>query len=219
MVNISPKLGLSLPDRTDPFNTDVLKGNWNIVDAAPGSTICTSTTRPTNWTTAQAGRKIIETDTKLEWMWDGAKFIRLYGSGLLKCSDGSWAIGERTTDFQTAATTFVVVVSVKSVVVPPGNRPIRVDISALNIYNGAGKGINIGVVRGSTNNSGPIQGTWNIFAAGTDIGSGQVFYTIERNGLAPGTYDFSFQIRNLTSGTAFVRTSGNSPASIHVSEM
>jgi hypothetical protein len=71
MSTLSPKLGLKRPDDTDPFLTADFVSNYNILDAAPGAFICTSSTRPA-WGSAQAGRTIFLTDWKCFQYWDGA---------------------------------------------------------------------------------------------------------------------------------------------------
>lgn len=71
MSTLSPKLQLKRPDDTDPFLTADFVANYNILDAAPGAFICTSSTRPA-WGSGQAGRTIFLTDWKCFQYWDGA---------------------------------------------------------------------------------------------------------------------------------------------------
>src|SRR5689334_4133597 len=127
MTSTSPRLGLVVPTQADQFSTQDLADNWGKVDAAPGTLVCTSTSRPTTWTNAQKGRKIIETDTGLEWSWSGSVFTRVSGTGLLRRSDGSRALAQRNQDFASGYTTFYVVCALTGVVVPDGNRPLRLD--------------------------------------------------------------------------------------------
>lgn len=70
MSNFSPRLTLKRNDGSDPFLRADFTDNWNKLDLAPGVHICTSASRPT-WGTAQAGRMIMETDTKRTIFWDG----------------------------------------------------------------------------------------------------------------------------------------------------
>lgn len=220
MTSPSQKLRLALPTQTDPFSTSDIKKNWEAIDAAPGSYICTSSTRPT-WTAAQAGRKIIETNTELEWMWNGTDFVRLAATGLLKRSNGDWAIGERTTGFSTSSTTYVKAVSVTSVVVPAGRRPIRIECSWTKAR--FTKGNFYGAIfRSNTSNSGPRLAGWNFGTSADDANAGGgVFWCIERAGLAAGTYDFSMQVMipSNVSGTAYVDVSNVSPITIMVTEV
>lgn len=219
MTTPSPKLGLALPAQSDPFVTADIKSNWEKIDAAPGSHICTSGTRP-KWTAAQAGRKIIETNTGLEWMWNGAKFVRLYGIGLLKRNDGSFAIGERTTDFPTKSTDYIRVVSVTGVVIPDGLRPIRVDVSWYRSTGSDPHNFLGAIYRSNTDNAGPFMTHW--YLGSTSPGGyatpGATFFAIERNGLPAGTYDFSFQIKATSGGTINVEADTSQPTTITVSE-
>jgi microcystin-dependent protein len=77
MPTPSPRLGLALPSQPDDFSTQDLRDNWSKIDAAPGTHICTSTTRPT-WGVNQAGRQIFETNTGVTRSWTGAAWT-VYG--------------------------------------------------------------------------------------------------------------------------------------------
>lgn len=217
MSTPSPRLDLALPSQSDPFSTTELRTNWEKLDAAPGTHICTSSTRPT-WNSAKAGRKIYETDTRLEWLWDGAQWVRTGGSGLLRRNDGSFAIAERTTDFSTGSTTFVRVVTLTNVVVPAGNRPIRVDVSWNKARNPAGN-FRGAIFRSNANNSGPIMGIWYFGTSTSDVqAGGGVFWGMASGGLAAGTYDFSMQI-TAPSGTSIIDATANTPTTIMVTEL
>lgn len=214
MTTPSPRLKLKVPAQSDRFSTQDLIDNWNLLDAAPGLHICTSTTRPSDWGAAQAGRLIYETNTRLEWGWTGSAWVRVTGgTGILKRSDGSFAVGERTTDFATGSSTPVRAVSVTNVVVPDGHRTIM----AIATWKDAGNPGNNDhfpgyIYRSNTNNSGPLMGAWQI---GT---IGGTFVVFERNGLAAGTYDFSFQI-TAPSGTSTLQASATTPISIAIIEL
>lgn len=82
MSTTSTFLQLTVPQTSDNFSTAAIAANWNAIDAAPGSFVCTSSTRPT-WASGQAGRLIYETDTNLSWEWNGTSFARIYPKGLL----------------------------------------------------------------------------------------------------------------------------------------
>lgn len=217
MPTPSPKLGLALPAQTDPFSTADIRTNWEKLDAAPGTHICTSTTRPV-WGASQSGRRIFETNTNLEWLWTGSAWRRLNSTGLLKRTDGSWAIAERVTDFSTTSNTFVRVVALTGVVVPAGNRPIRVDLSYQRAINKMGN-FEGAIYRSNTNASGPVMARWHMGTSPDDRNAGGgVFFAIERNGLAAGTYDFSFQI-TAPDGTSTINARTSTPTSLFVSEM
>lgn len=75
MSSFTPRLSLKRNDGTDPFKRSDFTDNWNKLDAAPGVHVCTSTTRPSTWGVAQAGRSILETDTYRTLYWDGTQWI------------------------------------------------------------------------------------------------------------------------------------------------
>lgn len=217
MTTPSPKLGLALPSQADPFSTADIRANWEKIDASPGTFICTSTTRP-SWTAAQAGRKIYETNTGLEWVWSGTAWKRTGPEGLLKKNDGSWAIAERTSDFSTTSNTFIRVVTLSSVVVPAGSRPIRVEVSWKKARNPAGNFQGC-IFRSATNDSGPKMAQWHFGTNSNDANAGGgTYFAIERNGLAAGTYDFSLQI-TAPSGTSVIEAGTTTPTSIIVTEL
>jgi hypothetical protein len=71
MASFTPRMALKRNDGSDPFSRQDFVDNWNKIDAAPGKHICTSTSRPTTWGAAHAGREIIETDTGRTLTWNG----------------------------------------------------------------------------------------------------------------------------------------------------
>lgn len=79
MSTTSQRMGLKIPDGSDPFLRTDFVNNLNIQDQYPGDWICTSTTRPA-WGAGQAGMKIVETDTRRTLLWNGTSFKELlYG--------------------------------------------------------------------------------------------------------------------------------------------
>jgi hypothetical protein len=82
MSTTSQRMGLKINDGSDPFLRTDFTQNWNTLDQYPGDWICTSTTRPA-WGTAQAGMKILETDTRRTMLWTGTTFREmLYGPAM-----------------------------------------------------------------------------------------------------------------------------------------
>jgi hypothetical protein len=73
VATYSTVLGLKLNDASDPFQLSDFIANWQVLDASPGTFICTSTSRP-SWGTAQAGRMIFMKDLKQTSYWDGASW-------------------------------------------------------------------------------------------------------------------------------------------------
>ena len=74
MSSLTSRLGLIRWALSDKWRNQDLVDNWNAIDAAPGTHICTAATRPT-WGANQAGRKILETDTGLEYRWSGSAWV------------------------------------------------------------------------------------------------------------------------------------------------
>lgn len=68
MVSTSARLGLRVPDTTDPFLTSDFQTNWAKVDNYPGVFTTTSSSRPGSpW----IGQHVYETDTGQTIVWDG----------------------------------------------------------------------------------------------------------------------------------------------------
>jgi len=74
---LTTKWKLFKPASVDPVDNVVdLNNNWDIVDAALGISIVTSTTRPTG-AALVTGMAIYETDTKYSYVYDGAAWQHL----------------------------------------------------------------------------------------------------------------------------------------------
>jgi hypothetical protein len=71
VATYSTVLGLKLNDESDPFQLSDFTANYQILDAAPGTFICTSTTRPT-WGANQNGRLIFMSDLKQLSYWNNS---------------------------------------------------------------------------------------------------------------------------------------------------
>lgn len=224
MASLSQNLGLIVPTPTDPFSTADIAQNWEKIDDAPGTYICTSTTRPT-FTASQPGRRIYEKDTDLEWTWSGTEWQRVAPMGLLKRTNGEWATGTVSTDVVSSASTYVIVCSVTNVVVPAGRRTLQVQVVWSRAYNTLGYFYGA-IFRSAVNNSGTRIGGWAITGANRsgqhpDEGGGGSTFALERDGLPPGVYDWSFQIatQSLIGGTSTVQGNPTSPNSISILEL
>jgi hypothetical protein len=79
LATFSSVLSLKLNDPSDPFQLSDFVSNFEILDASPGTFICTSTSRP-NWGTAQKGRMIFMTDLKQLSYWTGTAWADLRDS-------------------------------------------------------------------------------------------------------------------------------------------
>lgn len=89
MSTLTPRLQLKRWDGSDPYKRADFNDNWNKIDAAPGAHICTSSSRPT-WGAAQAGREIIETDTRRKVMWTGTAWAPILDA------PAGWCLGQHT---------------------------------------------------------------------------------------------------------------------------
>jgi hypothetical protein len=78
MATNTTKLGLIKPDFVDVVDIADLNSNADDIDAAVGSTIVTSATRPAS---PYAGQVIYETDTELSFVWDGSTWKPSGGGG------------------------------------------------------------------------------------------------------------------------------------------
>lgn len=224
MPTPSTRLGLLVPSTSDPFVTLDIANNWLALDANPGVLVCTSTTRP-SWGTAQNGQLISETDTGLQWRWNGASWLRVAPVGLLKTTVGGWAYNQVTTDVTTSnRTAYIIIVSVANVVVPSGNRNISITASWNKGDNSVGL-IAAGIFRSNVNNQAPQLAMWNIAGDSTSPeagaqGNGGSYTCLERGGLAAGVYSWSFQFRSTSfGGTSYIHSDTLAVASIAVIEV
>ena len=97
MATFSTILGLKLNELSDPFQLSDFVGNWDILDASPGTFICTSVSRP-SWGAPQAGRLIFMKDLKQLSYWTGTAWadlrdsVPIFAGGTflsVKCNPGS----------------------------------------------------------------------------------------------------------------------------------
>lgn len=205
MSSVSTFLRLVVPARSDQFSTQDIADNWGKIDSAPGVYICTSTSRPT-WTAAQAGRLIIETDTGLEWRWTGTQFVRLHGTGLLKTSSGAWATASASAPATTSGTP-VIAVPLPNVVVPAGNRPLRIDVEWGAVDNSTYAAYGH-IFRSVVANSGTRDRDWSFIPGSTGPGTraGGTMTARIPDGLAAGTYNWSFQFNSPNGGLTTLST-------------
>lgn len=226
MASQSTNLGLTVPTTEDAFSTSDIANNWQKIDSAPGTHICTSTTRPT-FSQVQAGRRIYEKDTDLEWVWDGSQWERVAPKGLLKRTNGSWAVGQRTTDISSSSNTSVLVVAVNDVVVPAGNRTLMIQVVWSRAYSRPGGYFFGRIYRSGQSNTGPMIRQWALTGALVpyenlaDEGAGGSMFTYENDGLPAGVYSWSFQIARALDGSHVqtVQSNPGSPTEISVTEM
>jgi hypothetical protein len=221
----TPHLNLTTASLSDPFVTNDYVNNWNKIDNSPGDFICTSTTRPA-WGTQNIGQSIAETDTGLSWKWDGTRFNRRArgGSGLLYTTSGKLAENSNRVDLTTAVPTYVVVTAVTGVMVPVGNRPIKITVSyaSVDIQIATGSGArpegkaSLAIFRSAVANSGTMETSWIAYGGVINLGGavnplrspGGTFSTVINAGLPAGTYDWSLQVKNQQASTSMLSSTG-----------
>lgn len=126
MAAFTKRLLLKYFTIADQYDVADYTANMQAIDAAPGITICTSTTHPSTWGTDQAGMAIYETDTKRRQIWNGTAFELLDPRGLVTRA-------ERLNDITTTSTTYVPVVSTTATTYT--NRRHLVIAEAPGVYN------------------------------------------------------------------------------------
>lgn len=129
MSTLTSRLRLFKHTVADRFKTSDYAANWDSLDASPGTFICTSTTRPSDWAAAQTGRPIYETDTDLTYTWNGTGWARRGPKGLA-------ARGERLTLISTTAFSYSTVIAAPSTLYSV--RRHLVVVEAPRVYSTAG---------------------------------------------------------------------------------
>lgn len=128
MTVLTSRLNLVKWVTGDRFKKAELAGNWDKIDAAPGTQIVGSRSEITTWTSAQNGRRIIETSTGLEWYWDGTAFKRTAPVGHLGTHKVTGP-GPSTT-----STDLSFIAATVDVVVPAGGRSVEVIVSGSGVH-------------------------------------------------------------------------------------
>lgn len=197
MPTPSERLLLAVPSTSDAFVTADIADNWGKIDAAPGQTICTSSGRP-DWGAAQAGMTIFETDSGLEWRWNGTTFSRTTASGVLVNAIS-------TATHSTTSTTAVAVVSTGAFNVPAGLRPLLVLLGWVFFGNDTVNVVGSAYFAESNTNNTSITKTWSMGVGGSSLGGywmpgGTLSYLIP-GGVAAGSKNWSFQIATNSGGS------------------
>ena len=221
MSSPSPRIGLKRPLGADGWLLQDFVDNFNLLDAMPGVTPCTSGAgRPSTWGASQNGMYISETDTGLLWRWNGSIFVRAHPVGLL--ADPS----EIAADFPTASTTAVAAITA-NVTVPATTagsttKRIRVSASWYALDNGTSTTLGaceVSLWRGAVAlKTMQWRGRPNTAASPLDWGTGG---TIEAwDAPAAGAQTYTLRVNSLASigGTTYLRASPTTKATLAVIE-
>jgi hypothetical protein len=206
----SQRLALQKPTTADPFDTDEIADNWQIVDNHPGIFLCTSGTRPSTWGLNHRGMMIYEGDTDLYWRWDGTQFGRAFAVGWLNGSS-------RTADLSTTSLTPITAVSA-AVSVPAGNRKVQVTVSWAQVENTVGLTV-LWLYRDETVLTGWLATGATDATVPQDRGLGGAMPFFDRPGAGAFTYSFRFSVMPGVGGTSWVRASVFAPTLLDVIEV
>lgn len=126
----TPRQGLMNPVGSDAFVTTDFATTFGILDANPGTFIVpNAASRPTNYTSAQHGSMVYQSDLNILWSWNqptsgsAGAWRRVGNVGLLGQSGASGLITTTTTTYSSGVQVAALTVTV------PGGRPIQVSIN------------------------------------------------------------------------------------------
>jgi hypothetical protein len=126
----TPRLGLMNPVGSDAFVTTDFATSFGILDANPGYAIVpNAASRPTNYTSAQHGSLVYQSDLNILWSWNqptsgsSGAWRRVGNVGLLGQSGASGLVTTTTTTYSSGVQVASLTVTV------PGGRPIKVLIN------------------------------------------------------------------------------------------
>ena len=196
MPNYSARLRLKKPVSTDPFDTDSLASNWQMVDDYPGIWVSNAASPP-SWGLAHAGMVWSQLDTGLLWRWNGVTFDRLSAVG----SIGS---ASRTSDFTEATGIYATLVQKTGAVVPAGGRRIMVVFTCSEI---TGDQVEFQILRGAT-----VLHDFNYWPGGG------CSMTIFDTAVTAGTYTYSVQVKTKVT-TSTVLAGATYPIQLEIIEV
>lgn len=126
-ANTSPRLGLMLPQNTDPFDPNDFVSTFTTLDNTPGVTpISNYAALPVGLTASQHGSLYLQTDNTALWMWNKptsgstGSFRRINALGLLANSSQATTVVTAAVDDAHAPTIVTCTITV------PGGRPLLV---------------------------------------------------------------------------------------------
>lgn len=224
MSSLTTRLGLKRPITTDGFVTLDYFNNLTLLDAYPGSFICTSGTRPVGWGVGNTGQPIYETDSKLVWRWNGTGWERAAAVGEL-------GVVEITSPFSTSSTSptaaLTANVTVPATTVGSTTKRIRVSGSWYQAYNGTLS--TFGVLEISlyrTGNATPLmvqlcRGRPTTATSPLDWGIGGTIEGYDAPAVGGGAVTYTLNVNSLSTvgGTSIIAATSTTPARLVVTEV
>lgn len=126
----TPRLGLMNPVGSDAFVTTDFSTTFGILDTNPGTLVVpNAASRPTNYTSAQHGSLVYQSDLNILWSWNqptsgsAGAWRRVGNVGLLGSSAASGLVTTTTTTYTSGVQVAALTVTV------PGGRPIQIGVS------------------------------------------------------------------------------------------
>lgn len=214
-------MGIERPLAGHAFSREEWYDALTKIDGYPGTFICTSGTRPSGWGSPHVGMKIFETDTSLEWRWNGTAFVRDRPLGLLG------DVSVRTTDFATAATAATSALS-NAVTIPAftlssTNKRIKVEASYYAVDNGTATTLGASFVyllRGATVLAKHrVVGRPDTDAEELNWGEGRTITGWDAPPAGAATYHLAISTVAAVGGTSTLRASATTVATLAVSEV
>jgi hypothetical protein len=139
----TPNMGLLYPTGTDPFLTSDFADTMAILDQHPGTlTVPNQAGRPNTWGVNQHGRRVMQADQQIEWMWyqpsapTPGVWKRTYAKGMLATSQTGGTVSTSNQNYNSPAT----LVQLTNVLIP-GGRPYKIKFWAEWWQNTAGVSI------------------------------------------------------------------------------
>lgn len=224
MSSLTPRLGLKRPVGADGFVTLDHFNNLTLLDAYPGAFICTAGSRPAGWGAGNNGQFIYETDTGLNWKWNGTGWVRTNPTGLL----GS---AEIVANFSTASTSPSAAITC-NVTVPAttvGSTAKRIMVSGAWYVAYNGTATTLGALEVSLYRTGLgtplmvqlIRGRPITATSPLDWGIGGTIIGYDVPAVAGGSLTYTLNVNSLASvgGTSVMVASSTQPARLAVEEV
>ena len=189
---------------SDNYLTNDFITNWNLLDASPGIFIGTATVvnaKVSTWGSNQTGFEIYETDSGLEFRWNGSALIRTGPAGLLGTN--------QTTSTQTATsgTSPKILVS-ETITVPATPRTVKI-IGFIPSVSNPTTNTTLAIVRDSTTLLQQIVvpvTTWRAAGGTTNADYPQSKYLVVYDTPTAGSHTYAIKASVSTDTVTFVAT-------------